>query len=167
VAALLVAPQAAIAGKLKKSYEGPVATEAVFGPPTIQLKIQFERRDGKLVPVSVANFRHRAITLFCPNGKKTALGSNPGGTATPGFVPRGGFKIKKRRFALDLRGQDADSAVFPGDPVRLQLNGSVPRRGSLTGTIRITYTLDVGGGTCDSGVVGWRASRVPAFSPPS
>jgi hypothetical protein len=163
---LAIAPQAAIAGKKKQSYEGPVATQTTFGPPTIQLKIQFEERDGKLVPVSIAKFQHRGITLFCPNGKRTALGANPGGTASPGFVPAGGFKIKKRRFALDLRGQDADSAVFPGDPVHLQLNGRVPRRGPLTGTIHITYTLASAGGTCDSGVVGWSASRVPAFSSP-
>jgi hypothetical protein len=165
--ALLAAPQAAIAGKLKKSYEGPVAAQGahVFGPPTIQLKIQFERRDGKLVPVSLANFRHRAITLLCPNGKTTAIGSNPGGTTGPGFIPAGGFKVKKRRFAVHLTGEDADSGgLGPNDFLRL--NGRVPRQGPLTGTIRITYTLAAGGGTCDSGVINWSASRVPAFSPP-
>ena len=169
MAAVLVAPQTAIAVKLKKAYEGPVTTTQpqFFGPPTIQLKVQSERRDGKLAPVGIVKFQHRAIPLLCPNGKTTAIGSNPGGTASPGFIPSGGFKIKKRRFALDLTGPDADSAAFPGDQVRLQLNGSVPRRGPLTGTIRITYALAAGGGTCDSGVVSWSASRVPAFTRPS
>ena len=168
-AALLVAPQAAIAVKLKKAYEGPVTTTQpqFFGPPTIQLKIQSERRDGKLAPVGIVKFQHRAIPLLCPNGKTTAIGSNPGGTASPGFIPSGGFKIKKRKFALDLEGQDADSAAFPGDSLTLQLNGRVPRKGPLTGTIRITYALAAGGGTCESGLLGWSASRVPAFTRPS
>src|SRR5262245_60517735 len=95
-AALLVAPHAATAGggAKKKSFAGPVTTLGFLGDPaTIELKVQFERRDGKLAPVSIADFKTRAITLFCPNGNKTAIGLNPGGNALPGFIPSGGFKI--------------------------------------------------------------------------
>jgi hypothetical protein len=163
-AALLVAPQAAIAGKRKKAYEGPVAAQAVpvFGAPTIQLKIQFEERDGKLVPFTIPKLAHRAIPLYCPNGKTIALA----GTTEPGFLPP--RSIKKRRFALDLRGDDSNSNGGTPNEV-LQVNGSVPRKGPLTGTIRVTTLAapEFGGGLCDSGVVSWRASRVPAFSSPS
>ena len=74
-AILAVAPQTAIAGKKKKAYEGAVATQGVGGQtPTIQLKVQFRRKAGKLVPDYVANLKHRAIALFCPDGTTTFVG---------------------------------------------------------------------------------------------
>src|SRR3954449_9194919 len=93
-AIVAVAPQTAIAGKKKKAYEGPVATRGVDGqPPTIQLKVQFKRTGGKLVPDYVANLKHRAIALFCPDGTTTFVGPSSnetgavGGFAQPGFIP--------------------------------------------------------------------------------
>jgi hypothetical protein len=167
-AILAVAPQSAIAGKKKRSYEGPVATQGVQGqPPVFRIKIEFERRDdGKLVPGTLANLQHRAIALFCPNGRVTFAGpfnietGAPGGFAQPGFIP---FKrVRKGRLTLTLTGDDADSA---GTADLFQLTANVPRKGAVTGTLRIVANYPSQGGNCDSGVVAFNAPRVASFSP--
>src|SRR4051812_6262988 len=161
---LAVAPQAAIAGKKKKAYEGSVATQGVGGQtPTIQLKVQFSRKGGKLVPAYVANFKHRAIALFCPDGTTTFVGpfngetGQPGGFAQPGFIPYPGavaFKpFKKGRYSLTLTGDDADSG---GSADLLQLTTRVSAKGPATGTIRLVQNHPTQG-TCDSGTVSYTA----------
>jgi hypothetical protein len=171
-AILAVAPQIAIAGKEKKAYEGAVATQGVGGQtPTIQLKVQFRRKGGKLVPYYVAKLRHRAIALFCPDGSTTFVGpfnietGAPGGFAQPGFTPAPGavgFKpFKKGRYSLTLSGDEADSG---GTADLLQLTTRVAGKGPATGTIRLV-TSDPTRGRCDSGTVSYTARRVAAFSP--
>ena len=169
---LALAPQTAIAGKKKKAYEGTVATQGVYGQtPTIQLKVQFRRKGGKLVPFYVVNLRHRAIALFCPDGSTTFAGpfnietGAPGGFAQPGFTPApgaAGFKpFKKGRYSLTLTGDAADSG---GTADLLQLTTRVSAKGPATGTIRLA-TTDPTRGRCDSGTVSYTAPRVAAFSP--
>lgn len=171
-AILAVAPQAAVAGKKKKAYEGPVATQGVSGQaPTIQLKIQFRRKAGKLVPHYVANLKHRAIALFCPDGSTTFVGpfniesGEPGGFAQPGFIPAPGavgFKpFKKGRYSLNLTGDAADAG---GTADLLQLTTRVSSKGVATGTIRLVTTHPTQG-RCDSGTVSYTAHRVARFSP--
>ena len=166
-AIVAIAPQTAIAGKKKRAYEGPVATQGVGGQtPTIQLKVQFKRSGGKLVPDYVANLKHRAIALFCPDGSTTFVGpargelGGVGGFAQPGFIPFPGaigFKpFKKGRYSLTLTGEDADSN---GTADLLQLTTRVSSKGAATGTIRLTR------GSCDSGTVSYTAPRVASFSP--
>jgi hypothetical protein len=168
---LAVAPQAAIAGKKKKAYEGTVATQGVGGQtPTIQLKVQFKRVGGKLVPDYVANFKHRAIALFCPDGGTTFVGPSNGetgavgGFASPGFIPYPGavgFRpFKKGRYSLTLTGDSADSN---GSADLLQLTTRVSSKGAATGTIRLVATST--SGKCDSGTVSYTAPRVASFSP--
>jgi hypothetical protein len=164
---LAVAPQTAIAAKTKKAYEGRVATQGVDGQtPTIQLKVQFRRKDGKLVPHYLANLKHRAISLFCPDGTTTFVGPSNiesgtlGGFAQPGFIPS--FKLfRKGRYSLTLTGDDADSG---GLADLLQLTTRVSSKGAATGTIRLVATHPTHG-RCDSGTVSYTAPRVASFSP--
>jgi hypothetical protein len=171
-AVLVVAPQTALAGKKKRAYEGAVATQGVDGQtPTIQLKVQFKRKGGKLVPAYVANLKHRAITLFCPDGTTTFVGpfnaesGAVGGFAQPGFIPYPGavgFKpFKKGRYSLTLTGEDADSN---GTADLLQLTTRVSSKGAATGTIRLVASSPTHG-SCDSGTVSYTAHRVASFSP--
>jgi hypothetical protein len=171
-AIVAVAPQTAIAGKKKKAYEGPVSTQGVDGQtPTIQLKVQFKRQGGKLVPDYVANLKHRAIALFCPDGTTTFVGPSNnesgavGGFAQPGFIPYPGaigFKpFKKGKYSLTLTGEDADSN---GTADLLQLTTRVSSKGAATGTIRLAATSPTHG-RCDSGTVSYTAPRVASFSP--
>jgi hypothetical protein len=57
---------------------------------------EYRRKDGKLVPHYVANLRHRAIALVCPDGTTTFVGpfntesGEPTGFARPGFIPSPG-----------------------------------------------------------------------------
>jgi hypothetical protein len=166
-AMLAIAPGNAIAGKKKRSYEGPVATQGVQGqPPTIRIKIQFERNDdGKLVPGTLANLQHRAIALFCPNGTVDFAGPSSietgaiGGFAKPGFTP---FKrVRRGQLNLTLTGEDADSG---GTADLLQLKARIPRKGAVTGTIHIVANNPFRGGNCDSGVVSFNAPQVASFS---
>jgi hypothetical protein len=172
-AILAVAPQTAIAGKKKKAYEGTVATQGVEGQtPTIQLKVQFRRKGGKLVPDYVANLRHRAIALFCPDGTTTFVGpfntesGAVGNFAQPGFIPYPGavgFKpFKNGRYTLTLTGDAADSN---GTADLLQLTTRVSSKGAATGTIRLVATSPTQGGRCDSGTVSYTAPRVASLSP--
>jgi hypothetical protein len=171
ICGMLALAPAAIAGKKKKAYEGTVATQGVGGQtPTIQLKVQFKRVGGKLVPDYVANFKHRAIALFCPDGGTTFVGPSNGetgavgGFASPGFIPYPGavgFKpFKKGRYSLTLTGEDADSN---GSAALLQLTTRVSSKGAATGTIRLVATST--SGKCDSGTVSYTAPRVASFSP--
>jgi hypothetical protein len=171
-AVVAVAPQTASAVKLKKAYEGRVATQGVDGQtPTIQLKVQFRRKDGQLVPYYVANLKHRAIALFCPDGSTTFVGpfniesGAPGGFAQPGFIPGPGsvgFKpFKKGRYSLTLTGDAADA---DGIADLLQLITRVSSKGPATGTIRLVTTHPTQG-RCDSGTVSYTAPRVASFSP--
>ena len=172
-AILAVAPQTAIAGKKKKAYEGTVATQGVQGQtPTIQLKVQFRRKGGKLVPYYVANLRHRAIALFCPDGTTTFVGpfntesGAVGNFAQPGFIPYPGavgFKpFKKGSYSLTLTG--SDEADSNGTADLLELTTRVSSKGAATGTIRLVATSPTHG-RCDSGTVSYTAPRVASFSP--
>jgi len=173
-AIVAVAPQTAIAGKKKKAYEGTVATQGVDGQtPTIQLKVQFRRKGGKLVPYYVTNLKHRAIALFCPDGTTTFVGpfnmesGAVGGFAQPGFIPYPGavgFKpFKNGRYSLTLTG--SDEADSNGTADLLQLTTRVSSKGAATGTIRLVATSPTQGGRCDSGTVSYTAPRVASFSP--
>jgi hypothetical protein len=121
------------------------------------------------VPHYVANLRHRAIALFCPDGTTTFVGpfniesGEPTGFARPGFIPSPGsvgFKpFKKGRYSLRLTGDHADAE---GGADLLQLTPGVSSKGAATGTIRLVANHPTQG-TCDSGSAGYTAPRVACF----
>jgi hypothetical protein len=160
VAALLGAPSA-LASTGKQSYEGPAATEGVKGrPPAVRLKVQFKKVNHKRgKPISLADFEQRAIALYCPDGTKTYGGDGSALDGGPGVFDQlslTGQRIRKGKFSFT-----EESA---GHTNTQTITGRVGRKGNATGTIRI-LGHGPNGQTCDSGVVGWTASPVNAYTP--
>lgn len=169
--ALAVAAQPSHALKLKRAFEGPLATQGVLGEqPTIQIKVQFKRRGARLVSHSYANLRHRAMPLVCPDGSTTFLGpfnihsGRPTGFALPGAPTAG--KLKKGKLVARVTGGESVDSGGGGAPSDfLRLASRIPANGPATGTFQIAFTFLSRGGQCNSGPVGFKAPRVANFSP--
>jgi hypothetical protein len=152
-AAMAIGPQAAMAAAA--SYQGDLVPPQQGGYYGVQSAIEFKvrvvkKKNGKLVPTAVKNFRSRSVTMYCPNGNTWWLGLHGSGVDFEDH-PKDEVRIKKRKFH-DASYDDYGSGFY-------EISGRVPRSGPATGTIRITYPNEAQGGTCDSGVVNWAATR--------
>ncbi len=163
-AAMAIAPSLAAAEK--KQYEGPIdlaknpgfvtaSDGSMVGPfrsytPTIQLKVIF---DGK-TPTDVL------VKAFGLYGPCSGRGVSDGETK---YDSGGGITVRKNgRFSFD----DYEQGF-------ITVSGRIPAKGAATGTVRAVTELsfqpasdgyDPTYGTCDSGVISWKATRTGRLS---
>jgi hypothetical protein len=130
----------------KTAYFGQISNPLDPEPGAIAFKVDSRRKGGKLVPVAILKLKLFSIPVVCSNGSR--LHSTVRGDPT--------LPLRKRLFTFSLSSS--------GGPYVLtyEVNGRVPRKGSPTGSVRITGTVNdelFGPGTCDT-VLSWTAKKI-------
>ena len=146
---LLASPAAA----KKTAYLGPVTNPLDPDPGGIAFKVDSRRKKGRLTPVAILKLKLFSIPVACSDGSR--LSSTIRGDPT--------LPVRKRQFTFSFSESGSYDLTY-------EVSGQVPRKGSPTGSIRITGTANSspefgGPGNCNS-VLSWTANKIdPNFFP--
>ena len=120
---------------------------------------QVKGQDGSSVGFSIgrsASGRKRVIDFTVTRAAYECRDAPPG--LTDGWVLDRGLRVKARRF--EGRG---DWIGLPLDPVG-KVTGKLRPGGRASGSFKIRGELAGPGTHCNTGLVGWRATRAPVFT---
>jgi hypothetical protein len=131
----------------KTAYLGPISNPLDPEPGAIAFKVDSRRKGGKLTPVAILKLKLFSVPVVCSDGSR--LSSTARGDLT--------LPVRKRQFTFSYSSSGSYDLTY-------EVSGRVPRKGSPTGSIRITGIVNSspefgGPGKCDS-VLRWTANKI-------